>query len=64
MAPPDGHEAHGEVESKQCGRMRAPFLHNYEFFALDTDSEQDALYNEVVLFVTESRKATISSIQR
>ena len=32
--------------------------------ALDTDSEQDALYNEVVLFVTESRKATISSIQR
>lgn len=44
--------------------MRAPFLYNYEFFALDTDSEQDALYNEVVLFVTESRKATISSIQR
>ena len=32
--------------------------------ALDTDSEQDALYDEVVLFVTESRKVTISGVQR
>ena len=31
---------------------------------LDTDSEQDILYDEVVLFVTTIRKATISSVQR
>ncbi len=31
---------------------------------VDTDSEQDALYDEVVLFVTESRKVTISGVQR
>ena len=31
---------------------------------LDTDSEQDVLYDEVVLFVITTRKATISSVQR
>ncbi|WP_257255587.1 MULTISPECIES: DNA translocase FtsK [unclassified Endozoicomonas] len=31
---------------------------------LDEDSEQDALYDEAVAFVTESRRASISSVQR
>ena len=30
----------------------------------DSDNEQDALYDEAVAFVTESRKASISSVQR
>jgi len=30
----------------------------------DTDSETDALYDEAVQFVTETRKASISSVQR
>ena len=29
-----------------------------------TDNEQDALYDEAVMFVTETRKASISSVQR
>jgi len=33
-------------------------------FSLDSDSEQDALYDEAVAFVTETRKASISSVQR
>jgi S-DNA-T family DNA segregation ATPase FtsK/SpoIIIE len=31
---------------------------------LDGDSEKDALYDEAVAFVTESRRASISSVQR
>ena len=31
---------------------------------LDEDSEKDALYDEAVAFVTESRKASISAVQR
>ncbi len=31
---------------------------------LDSDSEQDPLYDEAVAFVTESRRASISSVQR
>ncbi|WP_079253856.1 DNA translocase FtsK [Endozoicomonas arenosclerae] len=31
---------------------------------LDEDSEKDALYDEAVAFVTESRRASISSVQR
>jgi len=30
----------------------------------DSDAEMDSLYDEVVAFVTESRKASISSVQR
>ncbi len=30
----------------------------------DTDAEQDALYDEAVAFVTETRKASISAVQR
>lgn len=30
----------------------------------DIDDEQDALYDEAVAFVTETRKASISSVQR
>jgi len=29
-----------------------------------SDNEQDALYDEAVMFVTETRKASISSVQR
>ena len=32
--------------------------------AENADSEQDALYDEAVMFVTETRKASISSVQR
>lgn len=32
--------------------------------AESSDSEQDALYDEAVMFVTETRKASISSVQR
>lgn len=32
--------------------------------AEDSDSEQDALYDEAVAFVTQTRKASISSVQR
>nr|WP_283777650.1 DNA translocase FtsK [Sansalvadorimonas sp. 2012CJ34-2] len=33
-------------------------------FSADTDHEQDPLYDEAVAFVTESRRASISSVQR
>ncbi len=33
-------------------------------FSLDSDSEQDPLYDEAVAFVTETRRASISSVQR
>ncbi len=37
---------------------------NFDKLETDSDSEQDALYDEAIKFVTESRKASISSIQR
>lgn len=69
----DDHEVHRVVEFlKETGpadyldeitRERSDNSDGFGGFS-DTDSETDALYDEAVQFVTETRKASISSVQR
>ncbi|MDN6179808.1 MAG: DNA translocase FtsK 4TM domain-containing protein [Halomonas subglaciescola] len=52
------------IEEILSGGVSADALAGLEAEGTDDDAEQDALYDEVVQFVTQTQKASISSVQR
>jgi S-DNA-T family DNA segregation ATPase FtsK/SpoIIIE len=52
------------IEEILSGGVSADALAGLEAEGADDDAEKDALYDEVVQFVTQTQKASISSVQR
>ena len=62
MDPP--HAARGEAAGTAEDKAQASGDGEAQGSLLDGDDEADPLYNEAVAFVTETRRASISAVQR
>jgi len=52
------------IDEVTTGQLETPILGESSTTDKDTDSESDPLFDEAVALVTESRNASISSVQR